>query len=256
MDESGETRRGGRYSRGSSYRYAPRGDHVKEKYEKQGDDLVVLTNRVYVTNLSYHTTWQNLKDHMRSAGEVVYADVFSDDKGRSKGCGIVEFQTAEEALTAINTLNDSILDGRDIYIREDKEDKNIKKYATEAVSPIVLKVNRSTLSNKSSNSYSNNYTNSYSNSYTKKSSDYNDRKGRQIFIKNLPYSSSWQELRDTFNECGNIIRTDILVGPDGRSNGQGTILFESIDDAQKAIDTFNDTEFMGRVISVHEDKFA
>jgi len=246
MDESGETRRGGRY-RGSSYRYAPRGDNQeREKYEKQGDDLVVLTNRVYVTNLSYHTTWQNLKDHMRTAGEVVYADVFSDDKGRSKGCGIVEFQTAEEALTAINTLNDSILDGRDIYIREDKEDKNIKKYSTEAVSTsIVLKVNRSTLSTKSSNNY------------TKKSTEhYGDRKGRQIFIRNLPYSSSWQELKDTFHECGKIIRADILVGPDGRSSGQGTILFESIDDAQKAIDTFNDTEFMGRVISVHEDKFA
>jgi len=248
MDESGETRRGGRY-RGSSYRYAPRGDNEKEKYEKyekHGDDLVVLTNRVYVTNLSYHTTWQNLKDHMRDAGEVVYADVFSDDKGRSKGCGIVEFQTAEEALNAINKLNDTILDGRDIYIREDKEDKNIKKYSTESASPsIVLKVNRSTLSGTKP-----------SNSYTKKSSEHSDRKGRQIFIRNLPYSSSWQELKDAFLECGKIIRADILVGPDGRSNGQGTILFESIEDAQKAIDTFNDTEFMGRVISVHEDKFA
>jgi len=245
MDDSGETRRGrGRY-RGSSYRSAPRDDYEGEKYEKQ-DDLVVLTNRDYVTNLSYHTTWQNLKDHMRSAGEVVYADVFSDDKGRSKGCGIVEFQTAEEALTAINTLNETLLDGRDIYIREDKEDKNIKKYATESVSPsIVLKVNRSTLSSTKT-----------SNSYTKKSSEHNDRKGRQIFIRNLPYSSSWQELKDTFMECGKIIRADVLVGADGRSNGQGTILFESIDDAQKAIDTFNDTEFMGRVISVHEDKFA
>ena len=32
--------------------------------------------------------WQTLKDHFQQAGPVVFADVFMDDMGRSKGCGI------------------------------------------------------------------------------------------------------------------------------------------------------------------------
>jgi len=247
MDETGEYRRGGRgrYRTGSS---RPGGDDLEnyEKSEKNGDDFVVVTNRVYVTNLAYHTTWQNLKDHMRTAGEVVYADVFLDDYGKSKGCGIVEFKTVEEALTAINTLNETKLDGREIYIREDKEDKNIKKYSTESVpSTILQKVNRSSLNPKNSSSSSNS-------KRTNESSD----KGRQIFIGNLPFSTSWQDLKDNFRKCGKIIRADVLVGYDGRSKGLGTILFESSEDAQKAIESLNGTEYMGRIISVHEDKFA
>jgi hypothetical protein len=43
--------------------------------------------RIFVGNLSYSTTWQNLKDHMRKAGNVKFADVFMDQRGKSKGCG-------------------------------------------------------------------------------------------------------------------------------------------------------------------------
>eukprot|EP00631_Chrysoreinhardia_giraudii_P000123 CAMPEP_0197417660 /NCGR_PEP_ID=MMETSP1170-20131217/3638_1 /TAXON_ID=54406 /ORGANISM="Sarcinochrysis sp, Strain CCMP770" /LENGTH=36 /DNA_ID= /DNA_START= /DNA_END= /DNA_ORIENTATION= len=34
------------------------------------------------------------------------------EDGRSKGCGIVEFETTDEAQSAIDTLHDEVLDGR------------------------------------------------------------------------------------------------------------------------------------------------
>jgi len=80
--------------------------------------------------------------------------------------------------------------------------------------------------------------------------------GRQIFVGNLPYTSSWQDLKDKFRQCGNIIRADILLDTTGRSKGQGTVLFETSNEAQKAINMFDNTEFQGRSITVHEDKFA
>lgn len=44
--------------------------------------------KVFVSNLAYETNWRSLKDHMRKAGgEVMRADIFEDDKGRSKGIG-------------------------------------------------------------------------------------------------------------------------------------------------------------------------
>ena len=36
------------------------------------------TNRLYVTHLDYKTSWQDLKDHFRSAGEVIYTSIFKD----------------------------------------------------------------------------------------------------------------------------------------------------------------------------------
>ena len=46
------------------------------------------------------------------------ADVLQDGQGRSKGCGLVEFKTAAQARNAILTLNNTDLDGRQIFIRE------------------------------------------------------------------------------------------------------------------------------------------
>ena len=45
--------------------------------------------RVFVSNLSYETQWKYLKDHMRQAGDVIRADIFEDEKGRSRGMGYV-----------------------------------------------------------------------------------------------------------------------------------------------------------------------
>lgn len=80
------------------------------------------SNRVYVGNLSWSTSWQDLKDHMRDVGDVQYAKVLQDRDGRSKGCGIVEFTTDEGAKDAIEKLTDTELKGRKIFVREDRED--------------------------------------------------------------------------------------------------------------------------------------
>lgn len=65
---------------------------------------------MYVSNLSWSTPWMHLKDFMGQVGPVLFADIFQDAGGRSKGCGIVTFADPESAsrglLTAlIPTLN-------------------------------------------------------------------------------------------------------------------------------------------------------
>ena len=77
--------------------------------------------KVYVGNLSWETSWQDLKDHFRSVGEVLHADVMTGHDGRSKGCGLVTFAAAHDAARAIQTLHDSVLHSRSIFVREDRE---------------------------------------------------------------------------------------------------------------------------------------
>ncbi|GMF12002.1 unnamed protein product [Phytophthora lilii] len=93
--------------------------------------------RVYVGNLSWNVKWQELKDHMKKVGTVVHADVLEESNGRSKGCGLVEYATQEEAAKAIAELNNTELEGRLIFVREDREPEggSISKFARRAAAP-------------------------------------------------------------------------------------------------------------------------
>jgi len=88
---------------------------------QHGSDVHQMGSRVYVGNLKYDASWQDLKDHMKQAGSVVSGDVMTIRGGKSRGCGVVEFASAEEARNAIATLNDTEINGRQIFVREDRE---------------------------------------------------------------------------------------------------------------------------------------
>lgn len=57
--------------------------------------------RVLVTALPPSGSWQDLKDHMREAGDVCFADVYKD------GTGVVEFLRYEDMKYAVKKLDDS-----------------------------------------------------------------------------------------------------------------------------------------------------
>lgn len=74
---------------------------------------------VYVGNLKYEVKWQDLKDHMKQAGNVEFCRVLTEDGtdwGRSKGSGCVRYSTQAEVQNAIETLAESELMGRRILV--------------------------------------------------------------------------------------------------------------------------------------------
>jgi len=86
------------------------------------DDIGDDAKRVYVGNLPYSTSWQDLKDHMRQGGgEVLWAEVAYGLNGRSRGFGIVMFATAVDAHSAIECLHDSEIEGRLVVVRLDNQ---------------------------------------------------------------------------------------------------------------------------------------
>ena len=58
---------------------------------------------------------------------MVHADVLEDSDKRSKGCGIVEYDSPHGAMRAISELNNTDLKGRLIFVREDREDKKMQQ---------------------------------------------------------------------------------------------------------------------------------
>lgn len=75
--------------------------------------------RVFVSNLPYDYRWQDLKDLFRKEiGEVAFVELFSDENDKSKGCGIVEFESTESVKKAIEKLHRYDIDGRKIIVKE------------------------------------------------------------------------------------------------------------------------------------------
>eukprot|EP00339_Tiarina_fusa_P005832 CAMPEP_0117052736 /NCGR_PEP_ID=MMETSP0472-20121206/36455_1 /TAXON_ID=693140 ORGANISM="Tiarina fusus, Strain LIS" /NCGR_SAMPLE_ID=MMETSP0472 /ASSEMBLY_ACC=CAM_ASM_000603 /LENGTH=266 /DNA_ID=CAMNT_0004767481 /DNA_START=98 /DNA_END=894 /DNA_ORIENTATION=+ len=74
--------------------------------------------RVFVQGIPPGIPWQDLKDHFRVAGDVVFASVSVDPAtGESKGHGIVQFETTEMARNAIDVMRDHPLNGSQLYVR-------------------------------------------------------------------------------------------------------------------------------------------
>lgn len=79
-----------------------------------------VNKRVYVSNIPYEYRWQDLKDlFRRMVGSVEYVELFLDESGKARGCGIVEFKEAEDVAKALQTMHRYELNGREIVVKED-----------------------------------------------------------------------------------------------------------------------------------------
>jgi len=179
--------------------------------------------RVYVGNIPWSSSWQDLKDYMRSVGDVVHATIFTDGN-RSRGCGVVEFAHPDDAKRAIEELNDTRLPNTDrqIFVREDRE-QNTSQYGRS----------------------------SYSDSH----SSHNGRQSSEKFIAfvgNLPFSTTWQDLKDLFRDFGIVLRADVETDRIGRSLGRGTVTFESKASLFDAINELHNSTYRGRELVVRE----
>lgn len=80
-----------------------------------------MGTKLYVGNLSFRTTSEELRDAFAAVGTVESASVIEDrDTGRSRGFAFVEMATAEEAAAAIEQFNGKDFGGRNLTVNEAK----------------------------------------------------------------------------------------------------------------------------------------
>jgi cold-inducible RNA-binding protein len=90
-----------------------------------------MGTKLYVGNLSFRTTSEELKDAFAAVGTVESASVIEDrDTGRSRGFAFVEMATPEEAAAAIEQFNGKDFGGRNLTVNEAKprEDRGRSGY--------------------------------------------------------------------------------------------------------------------------------
>ena len=78
-----------------------------------------MNTKLFVGNLSFNTTENDLQDAFAAHGTVIEANLMVDrDSGRPRGFGFVTMGSPEEAEKAIEAMNGAILDGRNLTVNE------------------------------------------------------------------------------------------------------------------------------------------
>jgi len=78
-----------------------------------------MNTKLFVGNLSFNTTENDLQDAFAAHGTVTEANLMTDRAtGRPRGFGFVTMASPEEAQKAIDALNGATLDGRNLTVNE------------------------------------------------------------------------------------------------------------------------------------------
>jgi RNA recognition motif-containing protein len=78
-----------------------------------------MATRLFVGNLTYNTTENDLSDHFGQAGTVVSVNIMQDRAtGRSRGFGFVDMSSQEEATKAIEMFHQKEFQGRALTVNE------------------------------------------------------------------------------------------------------------------------------------------
>ena len=89
--------------------------------------FLFASNYYYIFSIAYEVRWQDLKDLFRKeVGEVAFVELFNDENGKPRGCGIIEFVSGDSVRVALDKMNRYDLSGRNLVIKEDSGNERDK----------------------------------------------------------------------------------------------------------------------------------
>lgn len=185
------------------------GHHISKK-ERQSklDEIRAQFTNIYVKNLDPEVTLEEFTQLFEQFGKVTSAVIQTDEEGKSKGFGFVNFETHEEAQKAVETLHDSEYKGRKLFVsRAQKKAEREEELRR-----------------------------SYEQAKMEKLSKY---QGVNLYIKNLDDEIDDERLRAEFEPFGTITSAKVMRDEKGTSKGFGFVCFSSPDEATKAVAEMN-----------------
>jgi RNA recognition motif-containing protein len=178
--------------------------------------------KLHVGNLDYDCSWQDLKDLVQKrCGQVEHADI------PKRGWGVVTFATHRDGAAAISRLDGSVFQNRPLEVRW------------------YRKTGGSGGNDQHNDEYRDNRNPSSSSSSSSSSS---------LYVGNLSYDCTWQDLKDAFKRYGHVSHAEVCETAGGKSTGFGIVLFSDGKSAAKAMDSMDGVEFQGRKLSVRWDR--
>lgn len=179
--------------------------HVSRKErDSKWEELRKNFTNVYVKNLDESVSDQELLDLFSKFGEITSCVLSKDDQGKSRGFGFINFREHEAASKACETLNDSDIKSKKIYVaRAQKKSERLQE----------LQRRWEAMKQERSNKY----------------------QGVNLYVKNLDDNVDGDRLRQEFAAIGTITSHKIVTDDKGNSRGFGFVCFSSSDEALKAV---------------------
>lgn len=183
----------------------------KEREAEMGAKAMEFTN-VYVKNFGDDVDNEKLKSIFSEFGKTLSVCVMTDERGRSRGFGFVNFDNHEDARRAVAEMNGKELNGRVLYAG--RAQKRLERQGE-------LKRKFEQIKQERIQRY----------------------QGVNLYVKNLDDSIDDEKLRKEFAPYGTITSAKVMTDG-GHSRGFGFVCFSSPEEATKAV-----TEMNGRIVS-------
>ena len=190
-----------------------------EKNKEGNDNEEELPKNAYeelfVRNLSYNTTEEELAEYFQKYGDVEVSKIVSDkNTGKSRGFGFLKFYEKKSAVAAMKDAENIVVGGRNLQIR-----------------------------------YSND-----KGSQMKGGNGGSAKKGGPttefgIFVGNISYKCTENDLKKFFKDCGKVVDVRIAKKPDGKLKGFAHVDFETKEGMEKAVEK-NGKELQGRALKI------
>ncbi|XP_057212942.1 polyadenylate-binding protein 1-like [Triplophysa rosa] len=183
----------------------------KEREAEMGAKAMEFTN-VYIKNFAEDVDTVKLKSIFSEFGKTLSVCVMTDERGRSRGFGFVNFENHEDARRAVAEMNGKDLNGRVLYVG--RAQKRLERQGE-------LKRKFEQIKQERIQRY----------------------QGVNLYVKNLDDSIDDEKLRKEFAPYGTITSAKVMTDG-GHSRGFGFVCFSSPEEATKAV-----TEMNGRIVS-------
>ncbi|KAF3963630.1 hypothetical protein ACB098_07G099500 [Castanea mollissima] len=165
-------------------------------------------NNVFVKNLSEVTTEEDLNRIFGEFGTLTSFVVMRDADGKSKCFGFINFENADDAARAVESLNGRKVDDKEWYVG-----KAQKKSERE----VELKLRFEQSMKEAADKY----------------------QGANLYVKNLDDSIGDDKLKELFSQFGSITSCKVMRDPNGISRGSGFVAFSTPEEASRALSEMN-----------------
>ncbi|XP_066993804.1 myelin expression factor 2 [Anabrus simplex] len=273
-------RRGDRPSR-----FGPRSTSLSRERDRGGRKGGASERRIFVSNIAYEYRWQELKDLFRTeVGEVAYVELFTDETDKPRGCGIVEFESADSVKKAVEKMHRYELKGRKLVVKEDF-DVERDKYgrpikgggggggggggssaggggnadAGRMREALRGKWDPAPSAMASFNRAGNADTQKWGNTYGLSPQFLENLcitgpLMTRVFVANLDYKVDEKKLKEVFRLAGKVSNVELSLDKEGKSRGFGVVEYEHPVEAVQAISMFHNQMLYERKLTVRMDR--
>ncbi|XP_035230180.1 LOW QUALITY PROTEIN: polyadenylate-binding protein 4-like [Stegodyphus dumicola] len=190
----------------------------KEREKLFGEKAHHFMN-VYIKNFGDDLDDVKLRELFEKYGKITSAKVMTDELGKSKGFGFVNFEEPENAEKAVEDLNGKEFNGKTLHVG--RAQKKSERAAELKQRFQLLKMERM-----------------------------NKYQGRNLYVKNLDNAIDDECLRKEFAPFGTITSAKVMTHRNGHSKGFGFVCFSSAEEATKALSKMNGQIVMSKPLYV------